>query len=115
MTIVFVTFSHCQGGHIAVCDFTVTEAQWSGMSNLWKWIFAHDHVHLRAEHIPTLAVAFEQRSLEVGFGQFQRSRARRAMEEAGSDASLSGIPAVVRRAAALSDCLRARLCGSAGL
>ena len=71
VTIIFmICFLHFQGGHIAVCDFTVTESQWSGMSDLWKWILAHDHVHLRAEHIPTLAVAFEQKSLEVGFGQF---------------------------------------------
>jgi S-adenosylmethionine-diacylgycerolhomoserine-N-methlytransferase len=58
------------GGHIAVCDFTITESQYYGMSDLWKWIFAHDHVHLRKEHIPTLAITFQQTSLEVGFGQF---------------------------------------------
>ena len=60
-----------KGGHIAVCDFTVLEnEQWPGMSQLWTWIFKHDHVHLRKEHIATLNVAFEQTSLETGFGQF---------------------------------------------
>ena len=37
------------------------------------------------------------------------------MEKTGSDPSLSGIPTVVRRAAALPDRLGARLCGSAGV
>src|SRR3989442_13805748 len=37
------------------------------------------------------------------------------MEKTGSDTSLSGIPTIVRRASALPDCLRARLCGSAGV
>ena len=36
-----------KGGHIAVCDFTVLDAQWAGMSDLWTWIFSNDHVHLR--------------------------------------------------------------------
>ena len=36
-----------KGGHIAVCDFTVLESQWPGMSGLWTWIFSNDHVHLR--------------------------------------------------------------------
>jgi hypothetical protein len=65
-----VPYNNHQGGHIAVCDFTVTDKQWPGMSDLWKWIFAHDHVHLRSEHIPTLQLAFEEKSLEVGFGEF---------------------------------------------
>ena len=29
------------GGHIAVCDFTVTKEQWMGMSALWTWIFRY--------------------------------------------------------------------------
>jgi len=62
------------GGYIAVCDFTITESQWkvcgAGMADFWKYIFAMDHVHLRYEHIPTLQVAFEEQSLEVGFGTF---------------------------------------------
>ena len=31
------------GGHIAVCDFTVTKDQWPGMSALWTWIFRCFH------------------------------------------------------------------------
>jgi len=58
------------GGHIAVCDFTVTSSQYPGMGPLWTWIFSNDHVHLRAEHIPTLGTAFEQVFLEVGYGEF---------------------------------------------
>lgn len=58
------------GGYIAVCDFTITESQWFGMASFWKYIFSLDHVHLRYEHIPTLSLAFEQQSLEVGFGTF---------------------------------------------
>jgi len=64
------------GGHIAVCDFTVLhDQQWNcsskcGTSSFWTWVFAHDHVHLRKEHIPTLQAAFTETSLEVGFGQF---------------------------------------------
>ena len=46
-----------QGGHIAVCDFTVAESQqWLGMAHFWNWLFAHDHVHLRATHIPVRAL-----------------------------------------------------------
>ena len=36
------------GGHIAVCDFTVTKDQWIGMSALWTWIFRftfHPSIH----------------------------------------------------------------------
>ena len=58
------------GGHIAVCDFTVTKDQWIGMSQLWTWIFSNDHVHLRKEHIPTLQYAFETVVCETGFGSF---------------------------------------------
>lgn len=58
------------GGHIAVCDFTVSDTQYMGMSSFWRWVFAHDHVHLRPEHISTLCVAFEKEHLEVGFGDF---------------------------------------------
>ncbi len=58
------------GGHIAVCDFTVSEDQWAGMSALWTWIFSNDHVHLKSEHIPTLSTAFEKVECEVGFGDF---------------------------------------------
>jgi S-adenosylmethionine-diacylgycerolhomoserine-N-methlytransferase len=59
-----------KGGHIAVCDFTVLDGQWPGMSEFWTWVFAHDHVHLKKDHILTLQVAFEEVSLETGFGQF---------------------------------------------
>uniref|UniRef100_A0A6T5VPN0 Methyltransferase type 11 domain-containing protein n=1 Tax=Chromulina nebulosa TaxID=96789 RepID=A0A6T5VPN0_9STRA len=58
------------GGHIAVCDFTVTESQSYGMSAFWTWLFAHDHVHLKKEHIATLGYVFETKHLEVGFGEF---------------------------------------------
>jgi S-adenosylmethionine-diacylgycerolhomoserine-N-methlytransferase len=58
------------GGHIAVCDFTVSEKQWWGMASLWTWIFSNDHVHLRKEHIPTLQAAFEEVTCKVDFGTF---------------------------------------------
>ena len=58
------------GGYIAVCDFTVSKEQWPGMGNFWTWVFAHDHVHLKKEHIPTLQAAFTQMSLDAGFGEF---------------------------------------------
>lgn len=59
-----------KGGHIAVCDFTVTNSQWFGMGALWTWLFAHDHVHLKAAHIETLKQAFEQVDITVGYGGF---------------------------------------------
>jgi len=108
------------GGHIAVCDFTVSAgecwlllilslvlccavlccavlccavlccsvvpvfvqgliapllphphaAQNSLLSMFWTWMFANDHVHLRAEHIPTLQMAFDTVHLHQGFGTF---------------------------------------------
>lgn len=60
------------GGYIAVCDFTVSDAQWSfpPMSAFWTWVFAHDHVHLKKEHIPTLNKVFTEVKLEQGFGEF---------------------------------------------
>lgn len=59
------------GGYIAVCDFTVLPNDQSfGMSDFWTWVFAHDHVHLRKEHILTLQVAFERKFIETGFGDF---------------------------------------------
>jgi S-adenosylmethionine-diacylgycerolhomoserine-N-methlytransferase len=58
------------GGHIAVCDFTVSKDQWLGMGPFWTWVFAHDHVHLKPEHIPTLQAAFTQTNLDAGFGDF---------------------------------------------
>lgn len=58
------------GGHIAVCDFTVVDEQWYGMSKFWTWVFAHDHVHLKAEHILALRTAFEETSYDSGFGDF---------------------------------------------
>lgn len=58
------------GGHIAVCDFTVLDEQWTGMGALWTWIFSNDHVHLNPEHIPTLCSAFEKVILGTGFGHF---------------------------------------------
>jgi SAM-dependent methyltransferase len=57
------------GGHIAVCDFTVTKEQWFGMAKLWTWIFSNDHVHLSASHIPTLETCFETVVCKTGFGK----------------------------------------------
>lgn len=58
------------GGHIAVCDFTVTDSQWWGMAWFWTWVFAHDHVHLRREHVQVLKEVFEEVELKIGYGQF---------------------------------------------
>jgi len=58
------------GGHIAVCDFTVLDSQWLGMSAMWKYVFSHDHVFLREEHIPTLSTAFETVTSGNGYGPF---------------------------------------------
>lgn len=53
------------GGHIAVCDFTVSDKQWLGMATLWTWIFSNDHVHLKKDHILTLKAAFETVTCEL--------------------------------------------------
>lgn len=58
------------GGHIAVCDFTVTKEQWFGMSAFWTFVFSNDHVHLNSAHIPTLKMAFETVTCKTGFGTF---------------------------------------------
>ncbi len=58
------------GGHIAVCDFTVLDSHFKPYAWLWKYIFSHDHVYLREEHIKTLSKAFDQCYLEVGAGTF---------------------------------------------
>jgi len=58
------------GGHIAVCDFTVLDSNLPAMNSFWTWVFAHDHVHLRKDHILVLKAAFEPQFLESGYGEF---------------------------------------------
>lgn len=59
------------GGHIAVCDFTVSyEKQWAGMPEFWKWTFSNDHVFLNEEHIQTLKAEFDEKTLHVDLGMF---------------------------------------------
>ena len=59
------------GGHLCVCDFTVSsEHQNLFWRELWKFIFSHDHVMLSEEHIPYLQGKFEQQQLRYGFGGF---------------------------------------------
>ncbi len=62
------------GGLLAVVDFTVPAAQpepgltprpaW--MRRFWPWWFAHDGVHLAAEHLPCLRSQVEQITLHEG-------------------------------------------------
>ena len=58
------------GGHICVCDFTVDDSQWIGMSSFWRNTFATDHVFLRAEHRPYLASKFTPVYQDMGYGSF---------------------------------------------
>ena len=60
------------GGHIAVCDFTVLEGNMPFMNEFWTWVFAHDHVHLKKDHLMVLKAAFEPVFLETGFGTFRK-------------------------------------------
>lgn len=58
------------GGHIAVCDFTVLDGNMPMMNEFWTWVFAHDHVNLRKDHLLVLKAAFEPVFLESGYGIF---------------------------------------------
>ena len=58
------------GGHIAVADFTQLDGNMVGMNEFWTWVFNHDHVHLRKEHIVVLKAAFEPVHYDCGYGVF---------------------------------------------
>mmetsp|Transcript_22828 Transcript_22828/g.74344 ORF Transcript_22828/g.74344 Transcript_22828/m.74344 type:complete len:271 (-) Transcript_22828:71-883(-) len=58
------------GGTLAICDFTVHETQFPWMRTFWTKVFATDHVHLNAKHLPKFQEMFEESYYEFGYGKF---------------------------------------------
>ncbi|EKX42471.1 hypothetical protein GUITHDRAFT_111444 [Guillardia theta CCMP2712] len=60
------------GGRLCVCDFTVLpqKGQWTVTQEMWKRIFARDHVHLSDEHLKYLKSVTEPEKEDCGFGSF---------------------------------------------
>lgn len=56
-------------GILAVCDFTIVPDQQSPLSRyFWTETFRRDHVHLNADHLPTLQANFDEIESDYGFG-----------------------------------------------
>jgi S-adenosylmethionine-diacylgycerolhomoserine-N-methlytransferase len=58
------------GGHLAVCDFTVTRQHSLFTRKFWPFVFKHDHVYLREAHLDRLRGNFEEVKVHVGAGGF---------------------------------------------